>query len=98
MSYVELCTTCNHVHPDCPPNQPFVRCATCGCKAEGRERTQDQNMVIIGKKQLQEMLDALNGRGSNLQYLRLSWYGDHVTYKINEGTWSAPVGVMQPPY
>ena len=93
-----LCTACGHVHPDCPPNNPYVRCGSCGCTATTRQNVQNQDMVIINGKQLQDLLEDLQARGSNLSHLRIAWYGDHVTLKINEGSWSPPVGRMQPPY
>lgn len=40
---VNLCTKCGHVHPDCPPNRPYVTCGTCGCSATTRQNVQDQD-------------------------------------------------------
>ena len=54
------------------------------------------DMVRIEGKQLQELRETLYH--SDCRLLRIGWHGDHVTFKMNEGVWSPPMGSKQEPY
>jgi hypothetical protein len=74
------------------------RCRTCGC-SEGESNgvvVHDQSMVKLEGHDLDVFLKHVQRKG--IRYFRLSWYGDHVTLKVNEGSWTHALGQMQPPY
>ena len=53
-------------------------------------------MVRIEGKELESLIETLNT--SKPRLLRISWHDDHVTFKVNEHTWSPPMGSRQDPY
>lgn len=56
------------------------------------------NMFVIDGAQLEQLREALNSRGNSLYKFRISVHGEHITYKVNEGGWTPPVGRVQEPY
>ena len=92
MKSVLLCAYCPHYY-----HGDRSGCPSCGCAKKESKTGCDQNMVVLEGRDLESFLKSLGAR-KNVYKLRISWYGDHVTLKINEGCWSPPVGTIQEPY
>lgn len=80
------------------------RCSKCGCKnhryANGSSVI-DQDMVVLEGSDLNSFLtqiQTVENQLGGINKMRVSWYGDTVTFKFNEYSWSPPMGKIQEPY
>jgi hypothetical protein len=57
------------------------------------------SMYVIEGQQLQDLIAQLQAGTSIPTYkLRIAVFDHHFTFKVNESTWSPPVGRAQEPY
>ena len=84
-----VCLACHHYWHE-------TLCYKCGCKDNTSRVQNDQSMVKLEGPSLERLLNAL--QRSDIRYVRISWHGDTIKVKVNEGGWSPPMGIIQPPY
>lgn len=53
-------------------------------------------MIRIEGRDLEQLKASLCRKEVHL--LRVSWHGDHATFKTNSDVWSPPLGTVQEPY